>query len=289
MKILTPLLIIILFGSRVYSQTKFFISPTVNQKIYISSASHFDNNGIFYNPVLLSENPYFDLRIRKFSTRKDIPIGINVGVSFMNNKHILNLGYSQDGVGTSMEYSSISKGPLYPNDPDNPVFLSFVSSMNSIHYINRVSIMYSFCLNFQSFHKNKVYLTSDFSLLYGKSRTGVDTYDYVPPVELLYNNAQILKFQSSTAYKGGISYMLSCGLLFDYGIRVKDDWRYIFSIGINYRHGLKTIQGDVADFLINDNGNLFHLHYEAQSKGSGIYFELSRRFQLYSWKKKNKT
>lgn len=287
MKTILFFIIFNMFMNALHSQTKFFISPVINQKVFITTAPAFKNYGVFYNSTTLASNPYFNYKIKKFSTRLDIPMGLNFGVSFLGDKHILSLGYTQDGVGNSKEISYFSKSLSLPNDPYTNVFTDFTYPKNNLFYINRLTVKYSYRLNKNIEEKNKIYLNTDFSIIYGKSFIQSQTSFPDPQIILLHNNAQITEFRAGTIYDGKANYMIGFGLMFDYGFKIKNKWRYILSLEVNYRHGLKAILYNNEIFKIEDKDETFYLIYGSQSRGSGIYFEISRRFQFYPKKIKH--
>lgn len=64
--------------------------------------------------------------------------------------------------------------------------------------------------------------------------------------------------------------------------------KYILSFKVQYLQGVMNKHSSNIIYLINDNGTQKSFYYKQYSRGSGIYFELSRRFQIYPWKGRKK-
>jgi hypothetical protein len=69
----------------------------------------------------------------------------------------------------------------------------------------------------------------------------------------------------------------------------KKNHKYLFSFDLSYLQGTRSIQIDDNFMSVTDHGDMLNFHYRVSSRGSGIYFTLSRRLQVYPWGIKKKT
>jgi hypothetical protein len=282
MKKLHFIYLLLLFGCACHAQTSFFIKPLTQQKGYITSHRNFFNNyGFFYTTGQSSQNKYFDFRIKKFSTREYyyVPFGISIGINNETKNFILELGYVQDGVGCSIELTELFLAPPYPDQPNTPVYIDQTRIGQTLNYSHRIFLDFSHQLFANNKSRNDFYLHFVSSLMFGKTFLSIyyniyDSFEY-------FNGAKLKSTNETIIFDGKPSLMLGAGISTDCNVYFKNRKKYLFSLGAFYNHGFRVIGSYSLSFLIEDNGNLFHLNYGAQSKGSGVYFELSRRFQLY--------
>jgi hypothetical protein len=275
---------IVLFGYGSRAQTTFFIEPIVEKKIYISSM-RIDKKFGFSN--IENNNDYFSFRNKIMSSRSyDIPMGLVFGVS-LNNSHILSFGFVQDGVGSKSRTTGLYRIP-YDHYDNIATYAEFTSFAQSLHYANRYCIHYKYKINK---NPNKFYINTSLSYLRVRKKhefQNVITGDIASDngVAFFRNDAILLQTEHGSYASGG-TFMIGLGVSSDLGIKVKNKWRYLFSFSIDYKQGItNSLQNGYSNYFVKDKDKIFCFHYETQSRGSGIYFELSRRFQFYPWKTK---
>ena len=280
-----------MFVSALHSQTSFFIAPILSKKILANSITlpGLFTGGLNYTDQTM-DNPYFKFNNKSLSSRPAIYWGIGFGINLNSKKHILKIELSQDAVGGMAELSTLTAYNPFPNQIQATHYSHQTFYYQSGHLVSRITLGYNFLLTKKS-SKSKVYFNSDISLLFGRSQSQV--WDYGDINELgafvLYNDSEIKKFYYGSQF-GGKTLMLGLGLSSDLGFKIHNKWKYFFSLNILYRQGLKTVQSSGYNTYIKDNVENFDfvINYGTSSKGSGIYFEISRRFQLYPWKRNEK-
>lgn len=278
------------FG-RLHSQTSFFISPILSKKILANSVAlpGLFRGGLNYTDQTM-DNPYFKFNNKLLSSRPSIYWGIGFGINIDSNKHIFKIELSKDGVGGMAEFSTLSAYNPFPNQIQATHYAHQTFYHQSSHLVSRITLGYNYLLTKKS-TKSKVYINSDISLLFGRSHSQVWDYGDInePGAFVLYNDSEIKKFYYGSQFSGK-TLMLGLGLSSDIGFKIHNKWKYFFSLNILYRQGLKTVQSSGYNTYIKDNVENFDsvIYYETSSKGSGIYFEISRRFQLIPWKRKMK-
>jgi len=278
------IILLLLFGYACHTQTIVYLKPLTQQKVFITN-----NRNFLINSSNISNNPYFDFNIDNLSSRISdyVPFGLSFGIKNRERGVIIEIGYVQDGVGCSIELAELVLAPPYPDQLYTPVYLDQTRRGQTLNYSHRVFLDFSQQLFTNSNLKNDFFLHYTTSIMFGETFlkyifNEYDSYEYL-------NGGKLKGYGETVIYNGKPSFMLGAGLTTDYYLGFKGNKTYLFSFGVFYNHGFKVISSYDLSFLIEDNGNLFHLNYGAQSRGSGIYFELSRRFQLYPWKKRSKT
>lgn len=279
-----------MFVSALHSQTSFFVAPIIGKKILSNSMTlpGLFSGGFNYTNQTM-DNPYFQFGNKVLSTRPAINWGLGLGININSNKHLFKIELSQDEVGGMAEVSTLSAYNPFPDQIQATHYSHTTFFHQSSHLVTRLSLGYNYLITKKS-NKCKMYLNSDVSLLFGRSQSQV--WEYGDTNELgafvLYNDAEIRKFYYGSSF-GGQTLMLGIGLSSDLGFKIHNKWRYIFSFNVLYRQGFKTVQSSGYNWYIRDTGENFVINYGTSSKGSGIYFELSRRFQFYPVKKRIKS
>ena len=65
--------------------------------------------------------------------------------------------------------------------------------------------------------------------------------------------------------------------------------KYILSASLTYLQGFKFMEYSVHRYHVIDNNIEKRFDYTSASRGSGLYLQISRKFQLYPLKKKKKS
>jgi hypothetical protein len=267
------------------AQTSFYIRPTVNMK---TQQSFFGNNRASENYSEYSNN-YFTFRNdRYFFDRNTINFGLNAGVEY-KKKHFFEFGYSIDNSGVAVGV----KAQSYMNNFQDTEGLFYNSAGSTYSQtgssFSRISFSYS-----TVFYKNRNN-TFNGRLLGGIGlfhNTSVNRKKNIYDVnyESHFTNGQIAGDVFITEHYSRISnywrnsFYLNLGVGGDF--YTKKNHKYLFSFDLSYLQGTRPIQIDDNFISVQDQGDALDFHYRVSSRGSGIYFTLSRRLQVYPWVRK---
>lgn len=271
------------------AQVSFYITPTINQKAYFSSSllPAFNHSGLNHSNQY-STNPYFGISNKLFSYREDVPIGLNIGLKLTETGQSFEVGYSQDGIGSAVEISTLLLSPI-PNGLGGENFNEILDYYKSLHFVNRFSMTYvSRYISSKAREFPTVTYNLGVSILFGTANSyspiTLDTNS--APVELM-GGGKIIGFEWTNSYNGQTSFMIDVGCRMNLGLNRKNkEGLYLFSLTATYRQGLKTNQFSFYRVFIEDSSKIFSTSYSSSSKGSGVYLEISRKFDLYPWKNK---
>lgn len=265
------------------AQTSFYLHPTVNMK---TQQSFFGNNRASENYSEYSNN-YFTFRNdRNFFDRNTINFGLNAGVEY-KKKHFFEFGYSIDNSGVAVGV----KAQSYMNNFQDTEGLFYNSAGSTYSQtgssFSRISLSYS-----TVFYKNRNN-TFNGRLLGGIGlfhNTSVNRKKNIYDVnyESHFTNGQIAEDVFITEHYSRISNYWRNSLYLNLGVGgdfyTKKNHKYLFSFDLSYLQGTRPIQIDDNFISVQDQGDVLDFHYRVSSRGSGIYFTLSRRFQVYPWK-----
>ena len=280
-------IILILSGS-FHSQISFYVRPTVNMK---TQQSFFGNNRASENYSEYSNN-YFTFRNdRHYFDRNTINLGLNAGVEF-KKKHFFEFGYSIDNSGVAVGVKAQSYMNNY-QDTDGLFYNSAgstYSQTSSSH--SRISFSYStfFYKNYSNTFQAR--LIGGIGLFHNPSvnrKKNIYDVDYSPH----FTHGQIAQDVFITEHYSRISNYWRNSFYVNLGIGgdfyTKKNHKYLFSFDLSYLQGTRLIQIDDNFISLTDHGDMLNFHYRVSSRGSGIYFTLSRRLQVYPWGIKKKT
>lgn len=269
---------LLFFGSAINAQVAFYLRPTILVKTnesQLGGGLHVPGNNMVSNQhfSFLNNPMFFD---------GNIDIGINLGIQ-LNKKHFLELGLSQDhsSIGNSMlihsTYTDFETGVDYKTA--NSSF-----STTSPHY-GRLSLDYHYnfwsnkneTLRLQSIVGVGMLLNGNGTNEYGSSLpepNSPDDYQEIAPDVFITN-----KFTLSRNYAKNSTY-LKFGLGMDFFTK-KD--RHLFSLDVTYLYSRRTVQYEENRIHVLDHGVETNYLSSQTSRGSGLYFTLSRKFQVYPW------
>lgn len=265
------------------AQTSFYLRPTVNMK---TQQSFFGNNRASENYSEYSNN-YFTFRNdRNFIDRNTINFGLNAGVVY-KKKHFFEFGYSIDNSGVAVGV----KAQSYMNNFQDTEGLFYNSAGSTYSQtgssFSRISFSYS-----TVFYKNRNNtfngrLLGGIGLFHNTSvNRKKNIYDF--NYESHFTNGQIAGDVFITEHYSRISNYWRNSLYLNLGVGgdfyTKKNHKYLFSFDLSYLQGTRPIQIDDNFISVQDQGDALDFHYRVSSRGSGIYFTLSRRFQVYPWK-----
>lgn len=282
-----------LIGQNVVAQSTFFVTPLINYKIEFCSYPSDQRFGNLYSEQSFFgiQNPYYSFEAKKASTRPAINIGLRVGASFRGHKHILHLEWSQDGAGTMGKTSQLTTTNLEGSNivPEYSNYINGIGYYQTGFAYNRISLAYGVRLT-QEKYLCKLYLTTDFSTVFGDENSMNKYYEQSPTSTSVYyhNNAKHLSTEINSYHFGVVSSLIGIGVKGDIGVKIKDKSLYLFSAEVNYRQGFKVIGSSLHTTRILDNNEVIGFSNELVTKGSGVYFQISRNIQLYPWRPNRK-
>ena len=278
---------LILSFVNVYSQTTFFVRPTVDSKVFVGTADNTLSNGMIFDNMTAS-NSYFQVNNKLLSYRNVIHLGINFGLS-LNNRHAIEFGWRQDGAGSSwqtkmMTWDTTSYG-LQTFSNNGSLRQSYISYhrfvLNYQYQITSDDNKTSFGLSFGTgllFNPNKKKNTSPPSIIFGSYSSNEALTHLDENITMPIQETEMMPVARLSGY-------LSIGLYND--IRIKQ--KYILSASLTYLQGFKYMEYSVHRYHIIDNNVEKRFNYTSASSGSGLYLQISRKFQLYPLKKKKKS
>jgi hypothetical protein len=273
-----------LLGSVLHSQIAFYVRPTVNMK---TNQSHFfgyrGSRPIYHTAT----NEYFSISADKsYFDNNQINLGIHLGAK-IKEKHFFELGYSGDNSGVKTQ----AGGHHWMNDPD------YTSSQPVINGGNHTGISIGKPLTRLSFTYGNLLFKNSSKTLFVRGTIGfgslvnrfVDRKNLIFDIDehpsftmLLDSNIYNTQYTVTSVNAWRHSPYLNLGLGFDF--YSKNRHKYLFSFDLFYLQGTRNVQVDTHRIWINDNGEEKIFRYLFMSKGSGIYFTLSRRIQVYPWR-----
>lgn len=285
------IIISLLFGPLSMAQTTISISPIVNYKLLICSYPTEQLFGIYSeNQQIKQQNPYYSFYAKRISHRPSINIGLRFTANFKSDKHLLIGEWSQDQMGTMSKTTSLSTSNTYGlPEPSYKTYADGVTYFQSGFVFTRFSLIYGRKITKET-SLQKVWLLMDFSLAKTGGNQAEWTYENFPENNSVYyyNNAKwVSKEIKSDVYKGSYG-MLGVGLKVDFSLKLKQKTTYLFTAESHFRQGLKPMGYSSEITTINDNGETVAFLNTLVSKGSGIYFQISRKFQIIPWKGKSK-
>ncbi|WP_159038600.1 hypothetical protein [Brumimicrobium mesophilum] len=252
-------------------------------------------------------NEHFTFVNRSMFLDGHVDLGINAGIQ-IKEKHFIELGFSSDhsSIGRSLLTNSIfndyETGENYTSN-------TYSHNTVSIHYW-RISADYhnNFWKNqkgtiaFRSMSGIGILLNPSGNTNYsgngsanGLGLLGKDDFGFGINNESYGNDEMhqikpdvfLTDYVSKIEIHRGISPYVKFGLGIDFS--TKDDF-HLFSFDVSYLLSGRIVQQQESRITVMDNGVETNYRYSQSSIGSGLYFTLSRKFQVYPWLplKKNK-
>ncbi len=256
--------------ARLHSQNSFHISPLLNTKFGVSSV-----NGLLQFSKNYPKNDYFDLYNKSIHYAPGFRIGLGFG--WKNEKHnfSLDLSWNQD-------CSTIQNETVYLGIIEN----NFYSNRNMKYHIGFVSNRFLLNLN-KPILKDIIDLNLGVGFI--QQPGGNDNYEFILDNEpFLYDSTKTLKIKYTTRAVSHLSMNLSFGL----SLNLKWNNFYLFTLSTIYSQGVNRNliihenYYELTDFVSNETKKY---SYSSASKGSGIFIQVSRKFQLKPCKGKVKS
>ncbi|RYM34094.1 hypothetical protein ERX46_09040 [Brumimicrobium glaciale] len=275
----TLLSIFLLFGITLNAQVAFYLRPTIIAKTNQGKFGSFSGKASF-NTIT---NEHFTFANQPVLFSGYLDIGFNIGIQ-IKEKHFIELGLSSD-------YSSIGNNILinstYTDFQTGKEYITNNYSMGTTSiYYPRLSVDYH--NNFWSNPKETLRIRSVAGvgvLIGGKSiaSNGGDSPDQPNSPEdyrEIGPNIFITNEYSTSTNNGGNTAYFKLGFGMDFNTK-KD--RHLFSLDASYLLSARPVQYEETRIHVLDNGNEVNYLFDQSSRGSGFYFQISRKFQVYPW------
>lgn len=275
-----------------YAQGSLYIRPKLEVRTYMGST--FSKNltkisiaNFDYTNYLLP-NPFMSVKSPKTSFHNGLNLGVNVGWAFKNG-HALELGWNQDATGSTFlaygwsDQSNVAATNFYGRN----LFKSYVLSERiELNYIAQISGM----KERKSLHLRnlKVNMGTGFKF----TSAAPKKKEALPESSEFYISGGTslgpisVEMRHQVFATNRFSPFISLGFSSDINYGNK----YIATLMLTYTQGLKTMEASHHYLDVYSNGSYTESYlYKTYSRGSGLQLQLSRRFQLYPWKKRKKT
>lgn len=266
--------IFVLFTMCTFSQVSFFVGPQISVK---------GNYGDYKNSTLNEyRNDYFSYESRNFLVGS-FGYGLHAGVGF-RDRLFLDLSWSKDETrsGNSIQHTTyqdiLGKKSFTPSNNE----MYFGIELNRFH----LSAQYNL-LNRKRFENRKFVIIP--SLIVGMG-FNVSTYK-APTLGVVktgnYANIDevtLLTYEVSLIANNRMNFNAKLGIGADIVVRNN----YLFTLSVystinmtkNWKSNLSILSTTVTLETAIDKR---YYYFNESSKGTGLYFEISRRFQLYPW------
>jgi len=288
----TLFVLFMMLGSTLYSQVSFYLRPTVNMKTNQGNIwSHNWRNPPEYKTMT---NEYFSITTGKmYFDKNQINLGLHFGVR-LKDRHFFELGFSGDNSGIKTQAGghrwSIDS---YTSSPSPPIVRTG-GSHNLIEIgspFTRISFTYNNLVWKNTSKTIQLRSVVGFGSMFNQyvnRKKGIFVTQTHSAFQLNNIDSNIFNTEytitSTQAWRN--SFYLNLGLGVDFYTKKKN--KYLFSFDIFYLQGTKNVQIGHHRIKIDDNGKDVNFLYTFSSRGSGFYFTLSRRLQIYPWRPNKK-
>lgn len=261
---------------QIFAQVNFFVSADFYLKGSINS-----EHPLFWESNTFNGDSRFEYKFYNFSMYSPINLGISTDIT-INNKHEITLGLNTDGNST--------KSKVY-SDVYSPEFNTYSSSLGldkGKSFYSRAFLNYGYNLiNKQK--KTTLKLFSGLGIVwragpkFGGENVGTFSFSYY-----LDENLTVLRNSNIGYTWSKYGWVLNFGIASDLYFKQK----YWFSLSLSYSYSPSVLYIEETQITIFNNNTGYYKHWvDSQNlKCNGVYFGISRKFQLYPWivKKKDK-
>ena len=270
MRILFTIFINIMVFGNLISQSSFYIVPSINSKVGISSTNGFDHFSKNY-----PSNDFFQVINKSFHYFPSINFGLGLGWKNENQKFSVDLTWNQDVASVSNEtvYLASNGDYNYYFNANIPYRIGFVT--------NRFSLNFS-----KPLFKDLFEINLGIGIL--NLPGGKDNYEFVVDFDPgLYDSTTTLKRKYSTRAVSPYSMNLSIG----FNMNLNWNGWYLFTLSALYSQGISRnliIHENYYEIQNTSTNETIKYSYSSASKGSGVFIQVSRRFTIYAWSSRRK-
>jgi len=275
-------------GSIGHAQVSFYIRPALSSKTNYTHFYEYFMNGSVKDRRNTRTNEYFTfINHGRYFNIWEWNWGIHVGVS-LKDKHSIELGYSTDNIalamGIAMDRKQVNKETNVQYGYESTNFLSLSTDPSGMR---RISATYSYKV---LQNKNKTIQLRTIIGLGVLQTVGADIFDPViqamyydlpDPKELLADETYVYPISDISNQRIEFSTYANFGLGLDFVSKKKQ--RNLFSLEVFYLHSRRIIYSHYFRYRVVDKLVSTDYIYSLHSRGSGFYFNLSKKIQLYPW------
>ena len=282
----------IMFGQRCFAQTSISISPLIINKIQTCSYGGDFRFSRFYTEQSSQEvmNPYYTFKAKKFKySNGSIDIGLKIDVNFKNGNQRLGLEWATDGAGTTSKTHDFASTNTvgYTLPLPYKTYGTYTSYNNDIGFkYNRITVRYEKKITKITSSIN-LFIVPEISMTFGSANVATLNY-YNDTISnnstFFHNDARELEYAIQSYRNGRKSLLFGLGVRADFKLKKKNI--YLFSFDVGFKQGIRIIHSAEYKRVVFDSGKTFGINNELVSRGSGLYFQISRSFKLYTFKKK---
>lgn len=280
------ILLFLIIGNVLHSQLTFYIAPEIYTKTNTSSLhiNPFNTSLPSKNQYDIHQNEIFMFTNNRNQFDGEINLGIKAGVKY--KKNYFEIGFTSDHTSISHTTTSHSISNVI-NSPD----VSPIYTYSNVTYILGSRTYYKFSLDYNRLFwqdKNKVFSLSFglgtgvlFNKYINKKKNEFDIQTYDIPVPEGTPNQHIKSHILNSYGRNRFAFYLKLNSEVSFSTKKGVE---LFSINISYLKSLNYTQYNQHIFTVYDYGDIYKYMIFQYSRGSGFYFQISRKFQLYPWK-----
>lgn len=268
-----------------HSQLTFYIAPEIYAKTNTSSLhiNPLNKNLPLGSQYNILQNDFFMFTNNRIHFGSEINFGLKAGVRY--KKNYFEIGFSSDHSSISHTTTAPEMSNLYYSTGDIPIY-----TYSDFGFIVGSRTYYKFSLDYNRLFwqdKNQVFRLS-FGLGSGilfnkyvnkkKNMFDIQTYDLKVPEGTpdQYVSSHILNIYGRNRFTFYLRLNSEISFSTKKGVE-------LFSINISYLRGLNYTQYGQHIYTVYDYGDIREYMIFQFSRGSGFYFQISRKFQLYPW------
>ena len=263
---------LLLLSFKFQTQVSFYVEPIIQSKAFICSTSPTS-----LKDKIADSDSRIHVQKKLFIDAKKMQhlfFGLNIGLKTQNERNLFQFGLNNDQsvAGVYAVFSAIQLSDSFEYEATN--ILNSGSNFINFH------LDYLYRLN-KNPKRINFYLKTGFGLAYRPSANNMFLNSRNLEVNIDKETYMVNDVIGSNS-NHKTSFLVSIGLSCDLNSKKGN---YLFSSSLFYTYSstvLNQINSNVDLYTISGVENK---NYKFYSKGSGIYLQLSRRFQLYPWKK----
>jgi len=286
----TILFIFLLLGGVVHSQVSFYVRPVCFTK---TNKAHFDEyfdrrHGQISDKRITRTNEYFTfINHVNYFYIGELNWGFHLGMNW-GDKHSVELGYSTDHVALAMSTASnVVRVDTLTNVRYSYESSSYLSLSTDPTYMRKISASYAY-KTWQNKHKTlqvRTLVGLGFLQTIGASFSDplIQTMysDPPDPASGLLGDVYMYPVLDRSIKNQAFSLFANVGIGLDFVSKKKH--RNLFSVEIFYLHSRRIIYSHYFQYRVVDKFVSTDYTYALHSKGSGFYFNLTKKIQLYPW------
>lgn len=276
----------LLLGNVLYSQVAFYIKPELYTKTNTSSlhikatkntiAPKKDYNS-YQNDLFMFTNN---------RNRFDGQINMGLKVGFQYKRNFFELGFSTDHTSISSTVTARENTNVFQSPSDTIIYTYSDNSFTSGKSYYRFSLDYNRLL-WQNKNKTvKFSLGAGLGILFNpqvnKKKSEFDLHTFNGWIVGGTPNQHVMEHKINSYGRNRLAFNLRLSSEITFSTKKEVE---LFSINVSYLQvlALEYMMYHQHLFTVYDYGNVYKYMFFQFSQGSGFYFQISRKFQLYPW------